>query len=248
MALSGEPRRVCLLTGASGRLGSAFLRLYGHRYDIFAVSGTRAVTGPACVTWQFDPLKPAIRTPSASRDFASMNADLTDAMQVSQLVQKALARFGRIDLVVNAAAVVRLGGLTGVDSNVIAGVTRMFEVNTVAPLRLALEVARQFWRTRAGENAALNRNIVNVSSTSAAYVFDGQGQGGYSASKAALNMLTCHMAEEFAELGVRVNAVAPDSFPERISTESVCDAIVRLDQGAMNGAISLQEMPSETVA
>jgi glycerate kinase len=47
---------------------------------------------------------------------------------------------------------------------------------------------------------------------------------------------------------VRVNAVAPDSFPERISTESVCDAIVRLDQGAMNGAISLQEMPGETAA
>lgn len=248
MALSSEPRRVCLLTGASGRLGSAFLRLYGHRYEIFAVSGTRAVTGPACVSWQFDPLKPDLRTPASPRGFASMQADLTDATQVSLVVERALSRFGRIDLVVNAAAVVQLGWLTGLESNVIAGVTRMFEVNTVAPLRLALEVARQFWRARAADNTALNRNIVNVSSTSASYVFDGQGQGGYSVSKAALNMLTCHMAEEFASLGVRVNAIAPDSFPERIATESVCDAVVRFDQGTMNGAISLQEMAGETAA
>ena len=244
-----------MLTGASGLLGSAFLRLYGHRYEIVAVSGTRAVTRPACVSWQFDPLKPDIRTPASPRDFAALRADLTDASQVSSVVEKALARFGRIDLVVNAAAVARLSPLCplgllestpGTAPGVIADLTRMLEVNTVAPLRLALEVARQFWSSRAVENATLNRNIVNVSSTSAAYVFEDQGQGGYSASKAALNMLTCHMAEELSALGVRVNAVAPDSFPHRISTESVCDAIVRLDRGAMNGAIWLQEASCET--
>jgi NAD(P)-dependent dehydrogenase (short-subunit alcohol dehydrogenase family) len=46
----------------------------------------------------------------------------------------------------------------------------------------------------------------------------------FSASKAALNMFTSHMAEEFSAIGVRVNSVASDSFPGGITTQSVCDA------------------------
>ena len=91
----------------------------------------------------------------------------------------------------------------------------------------------------------MNRNIVNVSSTSGAYVF--AGQGGYSASKAALNMLTCHMADEFAAIGIRVNAVAPDTFPQRVSTESVCDAIARVDQQPISGRLLLLEAEGERV-
>ncbi len=92
-----------------------------------------------------------------------------------------------------------------------------------------------------GENAAFNRSIVNVSSTSGAYIYSNIGQSGYAASKAALHMLTCHLAEEFAAFGLRANTLAPDSFPERVTTASVCDAIARVAAGDMNGRMLLLE-------
>ena len=46
----------------------------------------------------------------------------------------------------------------------------------LAPLQLAVELVKRFWGTRAQDNAAMNRNIVNVSSTSGAYVFAGAGR------------------------------------------------------------------------
>ena len=54
-------------------------------------------------------------------------------------------------------------------------------------------------------------------------------------------MLTCHLAEEFAGLGLRANTVAPDAFPERITIASVCDAIARIAAGDMNGRMLLLE-------
>jgi NAD(P)-dependent dehydrogenase (short-subunit alcohol dehydrogenase family) len=149
-------------------------------------------------------------------------------------------------VLVNAAVLVRCAPFLSGES-AIADVTRMLTMNAVVPLRLALELANRFWRLRVAENGALSRNIINISSTSGAYVFSGLGQGGYSASKAALNMLTCHMAEEFADIGIRVNSVAPDTFPERVTTESVCDAIARVDGSGMTGEMLLLEQPERGI-
>lgn len=242
--MSGNPKRVCLLTGASGRLGSLFCQLYGHRYHIAAVHLTQPVVQPPDLCWHVDPLDPGVRTAVRECRVEAIRADLTDPQQVSFVVDSVLDTFGRVDLLVNAAADVRCAPLLSGELTM-TDLTRMLDLNAVVPLRLALELANRFWTSRAAENAALNRNIVNVSSTSGAYIFS--GQSGYSASKAALNMLTCHMAEEFATFGVRVNSVAPDGFPHQVRTESVCDAIARVDQGALTGKMLLLEAEGETV-
>lgn len=243
--MSESGKRVCLLTGASGRLGSMFCRLYSHRYDIVAVSCTKPVPLPACMSWRVDPLQPDVRSPESPRSFLTLQADLTDPSQVPRVVEFALTSLGRVDLLVHAAASVRCDPLLDAGLNT-ADMARMFDLNALVPLRLAAELARQFWQSRSEENAAMNRNVINVSSTSGAYIFPGLGQAGYSASKAALNMLTCHMAEEFAAFGVRANAIAPDTFPERVTTESVCDEIARVDRGAMNGELLMLEPASST--
>jgi len=134
------------------------------------------------------------------------------------------------------------------DEPIAEHISAMFDLNAVVPLRLAMELSQRFWRGRTEENAAFNRSIVNVSSTSGAYIFSNIGQSGYSASKAALHMLTCHLADEFAAFGVRANTVAPDSFPERVSTASVCDAIARVAAGDMNGRMLLLEASGASVA
>jgi NAD(P)-dependent dehydrogenase (short-subunit alcohol dehydrogenase family) len=246
VAVSELRKRVCLLTGASGRLGRVFTRLYCHRYDIAAVYCARPIMKPPDMCWDIDPMDPCTRKPMNGHRFEAIRADLSNRSDIPRIVDFTLATFGRVDLLVNAAAIVRCAPLLSAELTS-EDLDRMLDLNTVVPLRLAAELARRFWCSRAVENAALNRSIVNISSTSGAYIFPGRGQGGYSASKAALNMLTCHMAEEFSAFGIRVNAVAPDSFPELVTTESVCDAIARVDRDAMTGKMLLLETERETV-
>jgi NAD(P)-dependent dehydrogenase (short-subunit alcohol dehydrogenase family) len=244
--MSAEPKRVCLLTGASGRLGAMFCRLYGHRYEIVAVHCTRPIVPPPGMCWRVDPRDPARRVPAEPGAFASVQADLGDAGAARRVVDFALERFGRVDVLVNAAAQIRRTPLVALPAA--ADLSRMLHVNVVAPLALAVELARRYWRSRGAENTAANRNVINVSSTSGAYVFEGAAQGGYSTAKAALNMLSFHMAEEFAAFGVRVNLIAPDTFPQLVTTERVCDAVARLDRGADTGRMLLVEAGGETLA
>jgi NAD(P)-dependent dehydrogenase (short-subunit alcohol dehydrogenase family) len=244
--MNANPLPVCLLTGASGRLGTLFCQLYGHRYQIVAVHRSRPVLQPAEVRWHVDPSNPGVRQRIEGRDVATLQADLSDPAQIPRVVDFALERFGRVDLLVNAAAIVRRVSLAGCE-RVAEHVTAMLDMNAVVPLRLAVELAQRFWHGRTEENLAFNRSIINVSSTSGAYIYSNVAQSGYAASKAALNMLTCHLAEEFAAFGLRANTVAPDAFPERVSTASVCDAIARVAAGDMNGRMLLLEPSGASV-
>ncbi len=101
----------------------------------------------------------------------------------------------------------RLGVLNGS----IDGWKQVFELNFFAPLRLARGFASALHR---GKGA-----IVNVTSIAGHYVHPFAGSA-YSTSKAALSGLTREMAVELAQLGVRVNAVAPGEIrTEMISPE-----------------------------
>jgi NAD(P)-dependent dehydrogenase (short-subunit alcohol dehydrogenase family) len=113
------------------------------------------------------------------------------------------------------------------------------------PLRLTVLAAKAFWRHRDRENAALKRNVVNVSSTSGLNIYPNQQQAVYSATKAALNYLTCHLALELQPLGVRVNATAPNAFGQRLSLERVCHSIVMLDEGDMTGKVYVLDQDGE---
>ena len=110
-----------------------------------------------------------------------------------------------------------------------ADLQRQLTLNTVVPIQLAAAVARRCW---VQDDRAARRHIINISSTSGLHVYPDLGQGVYSASKAALNYLTCHLAHELAPFGVRANALCPGSFPYQVSTERVADAIVEMDEAS----------------
>lgn len=101
----------------------------------------------------------------------------------------------------------RLGILNGS----IDGWRDVFELNFFAPLRLG--------RGFAGDLAKAKGAIVNITSIAGHYVHPFAGSA-YSTSKAALSGLTREMAAEMAQLGIRVNAVAPGEIQtEMISPE-----------------------------
>jgi NAD(P)-dependent dehydrogenase (short-subunit alcohol dehydrogenase family) len=243
---SGGGRRVCLLTGASGLLGSYFCSNFADRYDVVAVYRyNRPLMAAQDAGW-VDPVSPDGELPENRQRVFAVRADLTDERECDRVVELALARYDRIDLLVNGAVSSFWGPILGSDDLRRSGYSQ-FVTNVLVPLNLAAAVARQTWQGRDEENRLYNRNVVNVSSVAGLRIYAGLGQSIYAASKAALNQLTGHMAEEFAPLGVRVNATAANSFPSIVSTARAADAIVRLDEGRDNSTIVVVDGEEDTI-
>ena len=130
---------------------------------------------------------------------------LDDPESLARFVEEANALIGEGELaaLVNNAAVSpktpfkeRLGILNGE----LSGWREVFELNLFAPLALGRAFAAPLAK---GKGA-----IINITSIAGHAIHPFAGSA-YSTSKAALSALTREMAVEFAELGVRVNAVAP---------------------------------------
>jgi NAD(P)-dependent dehydrogenase (short-subunit alcohol dehydrogenase family) len=235
-------KRVCLLTGAGGRLGTAFCRRFAATYSIAAVYRRRPLMMPSQDQRYVDPLDRDAVIEENEHPVFGIRAELADDREIDRVVDIALARFGGVDLLVNAAGYFACGPLLTTDA-AMRTLEMQFHVNAIVPLQLAVLLARRCWRERPDENVQRQANVVNVSSLKSARAYAAAGQSGYAASKAALNVLTAHMAAEFAPLGVRVNAVAPNRFPELVPTEVIVDAIRRFDQSEASGQIAGYDSP-----
>ena len=229
-------KRVCVITGAAGRLASAFYRRWASQYHMVALYHEKPPNYASQMVEVFDPLNPRGFHGENEAPAFALRCDLRNEKECERALELSVARFGEIDLLVNCAVVSRWGSLLD-NADVLSSAAEQFHVNTIGPLRLSVLLMRSCWRSDVKANRARNRNIINLSSSAGLHVIPGRGQGIYSASKAALNMATLHMANEFASYGVRVNALAPDSFPSRQSTESVADAIQSIDVGTETGQI-----------
>jgi NAD(P)-dependent dehydrogenase (short-subunit alcohol dehydrogenase family) len=186
---AGE-RRTAILTGASRGIGHATVRR-------FSQEGWRIIS---CS--REDAPAECRRDPNWTHHIP---ADLADPRSRDEFIAKANAALdGRpLHALVNNAAVSpktpfkeRLGCLNGP----IEGWRDVFELNFFAPLVLSRGFAPALGK---GKGA-----IVNITSIAGHAIHPFAGSA-YSTSKAALSALTREMAVEFAQLGVRVNAVAP---------------------------------------
>lgn len=231
-----EPRRVCLFTGASGQLGRAFCAAYRNSYDIVAVYRRERPWFPAQDARVVDPLHPARAQSENEGAIYALQSDLLAPGEPRRVVETALARYGRIDLLVNAAVAPVWAPMLG-SSELLDTVRQQFALAVDIPLRLATLAAQLSWQSDAARNRERNRNVVNVSSVAALRVYRGSGQSVYAASKAAMNHLTAHMAAEFEPLGVRVNATAANSFPQLVTAARAAKAIHTLDNSTRTGEL-----------
>ena len=253
-----KQRKVVLLTGASGAIGTAFCERYASTYDVVAVAHRRPLEVASQHLEVIDPFAAALAPSAAKASKAStsaaapsrakaatepvdavfeVTADLTCASDVARVVEVALARHGRIDAVVNAlGAFGRKSGLLGAELDQAAA---MFEHNALAPTAVAVRVALDYWRHHDEENRARNRVVVNLSAAAAVDAADRTFPATFGASKAALNMLSLHLAEELAPFKVRVMTVAPAPVPEVVSLERVTSAIAGAIEGDESGRVLL---------
>lgn len=145
-------------------------------------------------------------------DTEAVACDVTSAGQVQNLIDAAVARFGRLDVMVNNAGITRDATLRKMTEEQFDEVIAVHLKGTWNGTRAAAAVMRE------QDSGA----IINMSSISGKVGL--VGQTNYSAAKAGIVGLTKAAAKELAHLGVRVNAIAPglirsamtEAMPQRI--------------------------------
>jgi NAD(P)-dependent dehydrogenase (short-subunit alcohol dehydrogenase family) len=179
---------VVLITGALTGIGRATALTFANEGARIVVSGRRDDAGEALVS--------ELRALGAEAEF--VRADVRHESDVQNLVDKTVARFGRLDVAVNNAGTEgKPGPVTEQTAETYAAT---FDTNVLGVLLSMKHELRVMQAQGAG-------SIVNLSST--------MGQRGaagaslYTASKHAVEGLTKSAALEAAAFGVRVNAVAP---------------------------------------
>ncbi|HBY98217.1 MAG TPA: hypothetical protein DEP84_30445 [Chloroflexi bacterium] len=129
-------------------------------------------------------------------------ADVGDETQVRELMERAVVRFGGLDLLVNNAGVI---ARKGVLDSTLAEWKSVFRVN-VDSVFLTAKYAIPRMQGRGGGA------IVNVSSLAAELALP--ARAAYCASKGAVSSLTRQLAVEFGPARIRVNAVAPGTMED----------------------------------
>jgi len=183
--------KVVLITGGGSGIGAATAELIcaegGNAMLIDADAAALANTTRAIIS----------RTPDART--ATFVADVAQASEAMRAVERTLAEFGRLDVLVNNAAMRNYSALAEASVAEWQAVVGVNLIGVANYCRAALPALRKSERA----------SIVNVSSCYA--VVGRQGMGLYDATKAGILAMTRTLAHEEAVHGVRVNAICPGS-------------------------------------
>ncbi|MHB2029676.1 MAG: SDR family NAD(P)-dependent oxidoreductase [Acidimicrobiales bacterium] len=178
---------VVIVTGASSGIGEAVTRRLAAAGASVVLAARRA-----------DRMREIVDEITAEGGSAtSVAADLADADAPRHIVADALKAFGRVDALVNDAAIVRHMPIDGWEMSLF---DEHLAVNVRSPFFLIREMLPSLRTSKWG-------SVVNVSSSSGTLTL--KGQSVYGMTKAALDYLTRSLAGELAESKVRINCVAP---------------------------------------
>ena len=218
--------KVAIVTGASRGLGKA-IALGLAQAGAHLVLSSRIQSACAAVAKDVDAL---------GKKALAVSCDMGSWSDIDTLVEKTYERFGRCDVLVNNAGVTHAAMPLSQMSE--SFFDEIQAINLKGPMHLAGLLAPRM--EEAGGGA-----IINIVSTAA---IEPVGyMSAYSASKAALRALTRVMAEEWAPLGVRVNAIAPGSFLTDMMTDLEEKMPGFLEQAAGNTLLKRIADPKEVL-
>jgi NAD(P)-dependent dehydrogenase (short-subunit alcohol dehydrogenase family) len=194
--------RVAIVTGAGRGIGR------GHALEL-ARQGARVVVNDLGATVEGSgsdagPAQTVVDEIVAMGGEAVVNGDdVADWKGAKRLVDTAIEAFGRLDVVVNNAGILRDRMLFNMEEDEWDAVIRVHLKGTFAVMRWAAS----HWRELAKAGEHVEGRVINTSSTSG--LFANPGQGNYGAAKSGIATLSIIAAKELGRYGVTVNAIAP---------------------------------------
>ena len=188
--------KVAVITGSSKGIGKAIAKGFAENGAQVVVS-SRSQEACDAVADEFK---------AAGLKAIGIACHIGKADQRENLVAKTMEAFGRIDILVNNAAINPVfGPIEEVDTAIF---DKIMEVNVKAPWSLSNLVLPHLKAHKKG-------SIINIASVEA--LTPGFGLGIYSTSKAAILMLSKYQAKEWGKHGVRVNAICPGLIKTKFS-------------------------------
>ncbi len=180
--------KIALVTGASKGIGKACaVRLAADGFTVI-INYSRSDAEAAAAVAEIE---------AAGGKAKAIKADCANLEQVQDMFKQISDEFGRIDVLVNNAGIVRDGFLMTLDTETL---DKCFDLNVKGYFYCAQQAVVKMFSQKSGV-------IINMSSVSSKMALAGQTV--YSATKGAINSFTQVMAKEYGRKGIRVNAICP---------------------------------------
>ncbi len=194
--------RVCIVTGAGrgiGREHALMLAAEGAKVVVTDLGGSADGVGADA-----GPAKQVVNEIIAAGGEAVANTDdISEWAGAEKLIAQAIESFGRLDVLINNAGILRDRMLANMSEAEWDAVIKVHLPGTAGPSHFAAA----YWRDRSKAGETTNARIINTSSPSG--IYGNIGQTNYGAAKAGIAAFTIIAADELARYGVTVNAIAP---------------------------------------
>ncbi len=194
--------RVCIVTGAGRGIGREYalmLASHGAKVVVNDLGGARDGTGE-----DVGPAQEVVDAIKAAGGEAVANGDdVSDWDGAQRMVQQAVDTYGRLDVLVNNAGILRDRMLANMSEAEWDAVIKVHMKGTFAPARHAAA----YWRDQSKAGSPVDARLINTASVSG--IYGNVGQTNYGAAKAGIASFTIIAARELGRYGVTVNCIAP---------------------------------------
>ena len=199
--------KTVIVTGAAAGIGKACARAFADARAAVVLADVNAAANQ-------DVAADIARESGAKT--AAVAVDVADDKACADLISETLGRFGRIDVLVNNAAILSPGGVVDLDP---AAFDRVMRINLRSYFVLTQLVARHMIEKN------IKGAIINMSSVNSVVAIP--NQLAYVTAKGGVQQLTTAAALELAAHGIRVNAVGPGSIMTDLLKKVVVDDTAR---------------------
>ena len=210
--------RVCIVTGAGRGLGREYALLlaqHGAQVVVNDLGGSRDGVGADA-----GPAQEVVDEIVAAGGQAAANTDDISSWDgAAGLVQQAIDTFGRLDVLVNNAGILRDRMLFSMTEDEWDAVIKVHLKGTFAPSHHAAA----YWREQSKAGEPVDARLINTTSVSGLYA--NVGQTNYGSAKAGIATFTQIAAQELARYGVTVNAIGPGALTRLTGDLEMTDEI-----------------------